>query len=305
MIKSQNVIDTLKYVHKFSGQTILIKLGGRALHDSENARRICQDLALIRSVGVSIVLVHGGGASINEELALRNIESKFIDGLRVTTPETMDVVEKVLCGTINKRVVRNLNSSFAQNVKAVGISGVDGGTFQCVPEKDELGQVGRIKSVDTSLIKTLLATQSQCGANLIPVVAPIGMSEDGRAFNINADWAASKLAFSLGIKKIIYLTDQVGILGAAGELLSEVDITDMEALITGKVVVGGMLAKTKTILFALKNGVDAVHVIDASKSHALIQELFTSAGVGTLCTNKIKGSQENSKYFEELGAPLC
>lgn len=292
MSNTQEVISTLNYVRKFSGKTILIKLGGAALQDSKLVTSICKDLMLIRSVGVSVVLVHGGGPSINQELTSKGIEWTFVDGLRVTTPEMMDVIEMVLCGSVNRRIVRTLNHA---GVKAIGMSGTDSGTLMCKQSSRELGQVGSIEKVDPSMIRAILGTQDRGTMGAIPVIAPVGSGRDGQAFNINADWAASRIAQALEIEKVLFLTDQEGILDSAGQLIPELDAGELENLIEAGVVTGGMLAKVRTILHALRHGARDVHVLNARRPHGLIEELFTDRGVGTICRLRARGSAAVSK----------
>ena len=283
----QAVLDTLTYVKKFAGETLLIKLGGAALQVPEVVNSICDDLRAIRSVGVKVVLVHGGGPSINQELQARGISWQFIDGQRVTTPEMMEVIEMVLCGLVNRRIVRALNRS---GVRAVGMSGSDAGTLFCRQASATLGQVGTIDRVDTSIIHSILGMQADGADSAIPVISPVGIGEGGEAFNINADWAASRIAQALGIQKMLFLTDQEGILDLQGRLIPELDAAELENLIELNVVKGGMLAKTQTILSALRNGVKDVHIVNARRKHGLIEELFTSGGVGTICRLRSRAS---------------
>jgi acetylglutamate kinase len=277
---TESVVATLGYVKAFAGRTILIKLGGAALQDEELVRSICDDLTLIRSIGVSLVLVHGGGPSINAELESKQITWEFIDGQRKTSSEMMDVIEMVLCGRVNRRIVRTLNHA---GVRAVGLSGPDAATLMCRKANDKLGQVGVIEEVDATLIQAVMNAKSADGLGAIPVIAPVGMGGAGEAFNINADWAASRLSQALGINKLLFLTDQDGILDGKGKLVPELDAGELENLIETGVVKGGMLAKAQTILHALRHGVTDVHVINARRPHALIEELFTDRGVGTVC----------------------
>ncbi|MBI3544402.1 MAG: acetylglutamate kinase [Deltaproteobacteria bacterium] len=272
-MSTKHVLATLSYVKRFAGQTVLIKVGGAALEDVGLVKSICESLTLIRAVGVKVVLVHGGGPAINRELTTHGITWEFIDGQRVTTPEMMDVIEMVLCGHVNKRIVRTLN---AQGVPAVGLSGADASTLQCKQQNAKLGQVGQIEKVNTKLIEAV--TESS-----IPVIAPIGVGKNGKAFNINADWAAARLAQGLGIKKMLFLTDQEGILDTTGKVIAELDAGELEQLIESGVVTGGMLAKVRTIVHALRNGVTDVHVLNARLPHGLIEELFTDKGIGTAC----------------------
>lgn len=274
MNTTQDVIATLKYVTRFSGQTLLVKIGGAALEDKAAVSTICEDLLRIRSVGVKVVVVHGGGPSINQELKNRGIQWEFIDGQRVTTPEMMDVIEMVLCGHVNQKLVRQLNGS---GVKAIGLSGADAGTLLCAQASPKLGQVGRIDHVETKLIDSILASDT------IPVIAPVGMGIEGSAFNVNADWAATSIAQALGIKKVLFLTDQDGILDVRGKVMPELDAAELEQLAEKNIVFGGMLAKVQTVIHALRNGVTDVHIVNARRPHSLIEELFTDGGVGTVC----------------------
>lgn len=276
----ENVLDTLTYVKKWSGETILIKLGGAALQDVTLVESICEDLALIRQVGISLVIVHGGGPLINQELTTHGISWEFIDGQRVTTDPMMDIVEMVLCGQVNRRIVRTLN---AAGVPAAGLSGTDGEMLACKRMDEKLGRVGEIEKVNIGTIQAILRTQDDSSRGFIPVIAPVGVDRDGKAFNVNADWAASRIAQSLSIRKILYLTDQEGILDVEGKLISELDAGELEMLIETGVVKGGMLAKTRTILSALTAGVQDVHILNARRPHGLVEELFTNHGVGTVC----------------------
>lgn len=287
-----SVLATLSYVKRFAGDTILIKLGGAALQDSNLVASICSDLTLIQAVGVSVVLVHGGGPSINQELTQKGIQWEFIDGQRVTTPDMMDVIETVLCGSVNRRIVRALNRS---GVRAIGLSGPDGATLLCKKANQKLQQVGTIDRVDTSYINAILNTRNESGQTAIPVIAPVGLGANGEAYNINADWAASRVSQAMKIKKVLFLTDQDGILDSKGKLIEELDAGELESLIETGVVKGGMLAKAQTILHALKNGVSDVHILNARRPHGLIEELFTDRGVGTVCRLRSR-AKRNSKF---------
>ena len=277
---TEQVVTTLEYVQKFKDTTIVIKLGGAALQDQGLVDSICEDLIRVRSVGVNVVAVHGGGTIISDELKRRNFPFEFIEGQRVTSPESMDVIESLLCGVVNRRVVRSLN---AFGVRAVGLSGVDAGTLICSQADPRLGRVGRIERVNTALIESILNLKSYLCLSSIPVIAPVGIGRDGQTYNINADWAASRIAASLGVTKMLFLTDQDGILNKNGQLIPEVDAGELEDLIHNETVSGGMLAKTRTILHALKNRVTDIHILNARRPHAIIEELFTDRGVGTVC----------------------
>lgn len=282
----ESVLTTLSYVKKLSGATVLVKLGGAALKDLDSCASLFEDLALMRSVGISVVAVHGGGPMINAELTARGIPWEFIDGQRVTTPEVMEVIESVLGGTVNRKIVRALNLA---GIPAVGLTGVEAQTLTCLPAGPKLGKVGEIQKVDTSIIQSILQAKTKDGWGAVPVIAPIGIGADKDTFNINADWAASRIAQSLGIRKMIFLTDQTGILDSEGKVMPELDASELEGLIQSGAVTGGMLVKTRTILEALKNGVGAIHVIDGKRPHALAEELFTETGAGTICRLRSRG----------------
>ena len=293
---TESVIATLSYVRRFAGSTVLIKLGGAALQESHLVDSICEDLMLIRSVGVSVVLVHGGGPSINQELTSRGISWEFIDGQRVTTPEMMNVIEMVLCGSVNRRIVRTLNHA---GVKAVGMSGTDASTLFCKKASAKLGQVGQIDKVNTTFINSILNTQSD-GIGTIPVIAPVGVGKNGEAYNINADWAAARIAQALEIDKVLFLTDQHGILDGAGQLIPELDAGELENLIETGVVKGGMHAKVTTVLHALRHGVNDVHILNARRPHGLIEELFTDRGVGTVCRLRSRARGTTASATKEV-----
>jgi acetylglutamate kinase len=282
------VKSALAYVKKFSGTRILIKLGGAALQDESLVAALCEDLSLIRGAGVHVVLVHGGGPAINQELESKGIQWTFVDGLRVTTPAMMETIEMVLCGKVNRRIVRTFNQS---SVRAIGLSGSDAGMLSCRPLRKELGLVGEVTEVRPAAIEAILRTQDD-GIGTIPVIAPIGVDENGQAYNINADWAAARIAEALDIDKMLFLTDQEGILGADGKLIQELDAGELEALIDEGVVKGGMLAKVNTVLYALKNGVRDIHIFNARRPHGLLEELFTERGVGTVCRLRATGRKD-------------
>jgi len=279
-----DVIATLSYVKKFAGQTVLIKIGGAALQEPSLVSAICEDIRHIRSVGVKVVVVHGGGPSINNELKSRGISWEFIDGQRVTTPEMMEVIEMVLCGLVNRRIVRNLSGA---GVKAIGMSGADASILLCQQASPKLGQVGQINKVDTQVIHSILTTET------VPVIAPVGVGHEGEAFNINADWAAARIAQALGIQKVLFLTDQDGILGKDGKLIPELDAAELESMIESEVIKGGMLAKANTVIHALRHGVTEVQILNAKRPHGLIEELFTEGGVGTIC--RLRSRAERSQ----------
>lgn len=277
---SHDVLAALGYVKQFAGNTVVVKLGGSILQDDELLSSICEDVALVRAVGVKVVIVHGGGPAINEELTRRGIKWEFVEGLRVTTPEMMTVIETVLCGNVNRRIVRGLNGA---GLRAVGFSGLDAGTLVCRQADKRLQLVGEIERVNTQLVLETLSMEDDLGFRGVPVIAPIGVGRDGQSYNINADWAASRVASALGVTKMLFLTDQDGILDQEMKLIPELDAGEVEQLIEDGTVKGGMLAKARTILHAIQNKVTDVHIMNARRPHAIIEELFTDHGVGTVC----------------------
>ncbi len=274
------VLDTLEYVKRFCGQKMLIKIGGAPLENPDLVKKLCNDLSLLRASGISLVLVHGGGKAINKALEQRGIEWSFSDGQRVTSKEMMGVVEEVLCGQVNKNLVRWLN---AHGVKAVGLSGVDGQLMTCSRLDEKLGEVGKIESVNVEVIENFLEGQKKSNQGYIPVISSVGATIDGFPLNINADNVCMALATALGISKVIYLTDEDGILNAEGQLISSVDRVGLKHLLESRTVTGGMYTKVKTILEALDSGVQQVHIVNGSRPHSLIEEVFTNKGVGTIC----------------------
>lgn len=255
----------------------VIKLGGRGLIDPSSLDLVAGQIAQLRHLGIKVAIVHGGGPAINDELTRRGISWSFIDGLRVTTPEMMDVIEMVLCGSMNRKVVRALQAAGAS---AVGISGVDGGTLQCSRADERLQQVGKIEEVDSRWIEAIVE------AGGIPVLAPIGYGAAAGAYNINADWAAARVASALNVSTLVFMTDQDGILGTEGDVLPLLDEKALEGLIASGTVTGGMLAKTNTILHALRSGVSDVRVLNAKNG-------LWAAG-GTACRLKVVENDKNA-----------
>lgn len=251
---------------------ILIKLGGASLQDESVLSVVTEALKQYRKFGYQVILVHGGGPAINAELTRRGIEWSFVRGQRVTTPEMMDVIEMVLSGSINRKLVKHL---CANGLPSVGFSGVDGQTLLCTQASIELGLVGNVEKVQAQWIESLLALPK---APFL-VMAPLGTGTHGESYNINADWAASKMAAALNIKHLIFLTDQKGILNSQGQLISELSQENLQDLLDREVVTGGMFTKTQTILHALSNGVHAVRVMNAKDS---LNGLWSDT-VGTWC----------------------
>ena len=277
--------EALPYIREFSGATLVIKYGGNAMTDEDLKIGFAKDIALLKLVGMNPVVVHGGGPQINHALERLGLEGKFIQGMRVTDEQTMQVVEMVLGGAVNKEIASLLNQYGA---KAVGITGKDGHFIQAkkmlvpVPGQKpaDIGQVGEIESIDTSLINILLTE------GFIPVIAPIGVGQDGETYNINADVVAGQLAQTLKAEKLIMMTNTQGVLNQKGELLSKLSTKDIDTLCESGVISGGMLPKISPALDAAKNGANNVHIIDGRLKHALLLEIFTHEGVGTMITSK-------------------
>lgn len=281
--------EALPYLQKFQGATVVIKYGGNAMVDDVLKASFARDIVLLKTVGINPVVVHGGGPQIGELLTKLNIESKFVNGMRVTTSETMDVVEMVLGGLVNKDIVNLINQAGG---KAFGITGKDGHTIQArklkvtrkTPDLDsseiiDIGHVGEVDKVDTRLIE--LMTEG----GYIPVVAPIGVGKDGASYNINADLVAGKLAEVLGAEKLILLTNISGLQNKEGKVLTGLSTEQVDALIADGTIYGGMLPKIQCALEAIHNGVTSAHIIDGRVAHATLLEIFSNEGVGTLITN--------------------
>lgn len=251
---------------------VAIKLGGATLQDDSILEIITEALIKYRHVGHQVVLIHGGGPAINAELTRRGISWSFVRGQRVTTPEMMDVIEMVLSGSINRKLVRYFNS---HDLPAYGFSGVDAQTFLCKQASEELGQVGQIETVHAKWLEDFMAVEG----SPVPVMAPLGTSADGQAFNINADWAASRLAAQLRAQSLIFLTDQKGILNSDAQVMHELRLTQLQDLVDCEVVTGGMCTKVLSIIKALQNGVQNVRVM---KAQDLLQGM-ADIRVGTWC----------------------
>ena len=270
------IIETLHYVKKFHGCTLVIKLGGSLLNDPHLIQQVCKDLQLLQNAGINLVLVHGGSKAIEENLAARQIPSHFIDGLRVTSAAAIKVIEMVLCGHVNPLLVRQLNQA---ELTATGLCGSDNQMLRCQAYSQQHGFVGQIQHVNPTAIQHIMAMRS------IPVIAPIGVDTQGNTFNINADWAASAIAIALQADKLIYVTDQNGVYDNNGKTLPVLTLTDLHNLINNKTVHSGMLTKVNAIIASLHAHLDHVHIINGKQPHALIKEIFTTQGIGTLCNN--------------------
>lgn len=276
--------EALPYIRRFSGCTLVIKYGGNAMIDEELKQGFAKDIALLKLVGINPVVVHGGGPQINQMLETVGKEGSFVQGMRVTDEETMDVVEMVLGGSVNKEIVSLINQFGG---KAVGLTGKDAHFIRAkklylhTPEAEsiDIGQVGEIESIDPDLIHLMI------NQDFIPVVAPIGVGQKGEAFNINADVVAGRLAQTLKAEKLILMTNTAGVLDKEGGLIKRLSAASVDALFADGTINGGMLPKISSALDAAKDGVKAVHVIDGRVPHALLLEILTDDGVGTMITS--------------------
>ena len=280
---AQVLTEALPYIQKFHGPTVVIKYGGNAMIDEQLKNNFARDVVLMKLVGINPIIVHGGGPQIGDLLNKLGIESKFVSGMRITDADTMDVVQMVLGGLVNKEIVSLINT---HGGRAVGITGKDGGLLkarklsaQTVDEDTEesvdIGQVGEITEVNVDVLETL--TESQ----FIPIIAPIGVGEDGESYNINADIVAGKVAEAMSASKLVLLTNTPGILDAEQKTLSGLSKTDVESLISNGIINEGMLPKVDCALSAVSSGVSSVQIIDGRVPHALLLEIFTDSGVGT------------------------
>lgn len=285
--KAAILVEALPYIRHFSGQTVVIKYGGHAMIDEALRHSFAQTVVLLRYIGVHPVIVHGGGPQIGQMLARLGIESQFRQGLRVTDAATMDVVEMVLVGKVNKEIVNLINLAGG---RAVGLSGKDGRLIRAhklemaveradaPPEIIDLGKVGEVTGVEASLLRSLLE------GGFIPVVAPVGVDEAGETYNINADAVAAAVAVAMEAKKLILLTDVPGFLDRAGELVSSMTRREALAALSDGTAKGGMIPKLKCCLEALEFGVEKAHIVDGRVPNVVLLEMFTQAGVGTEIT---------------------
>jgi len=282
--KAEVLLEALPYMRKFQGQTLVIKYGGAAMQEVDLKAAFARDITLLQYLGIHPVVVHGGGPQVSQMLAKLGVPTRFVEGMRVTDETTMDVVEMVLAGKINKEIVNLIN---AAGGAAVGLSGKDGLLLKAQklefyrprddepPEIIDIGLVGEVTEVNTKLIRTL---QQQ---HFIPVIAPVGVGEAGETYNINADLVAGALAAALGAAKLILLTDVPGVLDRAGNLVSSLTRRQAVILIEEGAIAGGMLPKVKCCLEALDGGVAKAHILDGRTLHAVLLEIFTDPGVGT------------------------
>ncbi len=280
------LIEALPYIQRFTGKSVVIKYGGNAMVDEQLKNSFARDIVLMKHVGISPVVVHGGGPQIGKLLARLGKETRFVEGMRVTDSETMDVVQMVLGGLVNKDIVNLINQ---HGGRAVGLTGKDGSLIRArrltitrhSPELEateiiDLGHVGEVSTIDPSLVKMLE------GDDFIPVIAPIGVGKDGHSYNINADLVAGKMAAVLGAEKLILLTNTAGIIDKKEQLLTGLEPAQVDSLIADGTIHGGMLPKVNCSLDAIRSGVKTAHIIDGRVEHAVLLELFTDAGIGTL-----------------------
>jgi acetylglutamate kinase len=276
---AQVLNEALPYIQRLSGKTVVIKYGGNAMIDAPLRESFARNVVLLKHVGVAPVVVHGGGPQIGQLLNQLGKESRFVQGMRVTDAETMDVVEMVLGGQVNKAIVAQINKVGG---RAVGLTGKDGGLLHARQMRlaggdadVDLGRVGEVESIDPTLVHLL------AGGDFIPVIAPIGVDADGLALNINADIAASRIATVLGAEKLLLLTNTPGVLDGEGELLTALYAGDVKALIETGTIAGGMLPKVRCALDALEANVATATILDGRVANAVLLELFTDAGIGT------------------------
>lgn len=274
--KADVLVEALPYIREFAGKLIVIKYGGKAMLEASLKESTIVDIVLMKFVGMNPIVVHGGGVEISEMMEKLGKKPKFIDGLRITDKETVEIVEMVLVGKINKEIVKTINK---HGGKAVGLSGKDGNLIIAEKKKSkngiDLGFVGRIKTVNPDIINTLYKK------DFIPVISPIAINESGETLNINADEVAGELSKILKADKLVYLTDVDGIIDKNKRLISTLNISKISKLIEEKVIASGMIPKVKSCVDVIKSGVGKVHIVNGTIKHALLLEIFTKKGIGT------------------------
>jgi acetylglutamate kinase len=280
------LIEALPYIRAFHGSTIVVKFGGNAMVDDELKQSFARDIVLMKLVGMNPIVVHGGGPQIGELLERLSIPTEFVDGMRVTNAATMDVVQMVLGGLVNQEIVSLIN---AHGGRAVGVTGKDGKLIEATqlkiqrespehkaPEIIDIGHVGEVQTINREILDTLIAR------DFIPVIAPIGVGPSGESFNINADIVAGKLAESLAAEKLMLLTNTPGVVDPDGTTLTGLRAGEIQQLISDGIIAGGMLPKITCAVEAVRGGVHSAHIIDGRVSHAVLLEVFTDSGVGTM-----------------------
>lgn len=287
---AQVLTEALPYIQRFTGKTIVVKFGGNAMVDPALHESFARDIVLMKLVGMNPVVVHGGGPQIGALLEKLNIKTEFIDGMRVTDAQTMDVVEMVLGGSVNKEIVASLNRNGG---KAIGVTGKDGQLIRArklnvtrmtpelnAPEIVDIGHVGEVEQIDTDVLDVIL------GSDFIPVIAPIGADQQGNTYNINADLVAGKLAEVMQAEKLMLLTNVAGLMDKQENILTGLTTREVDDLIADGTISGGMLPKISCALDAVKGGVTSAHIVDGRVPHAVLLETFTDEGMGTLITNR-------------------
>jgi acetylglutamate kinase len=290
---ARTLAEALPYIQVYDRQTVVIKYGGHAMGDESVAKQFAADVVLLKLMGVNPVVVHGGGPQISAMLDRAGVKSEFVDGLRVTDAATMQIAEMVLSGAVNKEIANWITEAGKQaDVRGVGLSGKDAGLLtvektrrtrrdpdSMIEHEVDLGFVGEPTKVDPKLIRGLIASESE---DWVPVIAPIGVAEDGKTYNVNADTVAGAVAGSLQAKRMLLLTDVKGVLDQDGQVIRQMTVAQAEQLIADGVATGGMIPKLQTAMAAVKAGVEAVVILDGRRSHAMLVELFTEHGAGTL-----------------------
>lgn len=283
--KAQILIDALPYMQKFSGKTVVVKYGGNAMINEDLKNSVIEDIILLKFIGLNPVVVHGGGPDISKALSEKGVQSKFINGLRVTDEDTVKVAQEVLIGKTNKEIVALINK---HGGRAVGLSGIDASLIECEKQKTvvdgkevDIGFVGKITKVNTEVLDHLYKDQ------WIPVIAPIGTDSEGNSYNVNADTVAAAVAAAVEAEKLILLTDVEGIKDKNGEVIYETDPNGIDEMIADGTINGGMIPKVQGCVEAIHDGVTGVHIIDGRVPHCLLLEIFTKTGIGTL----IKGEK--------------
>jgi acetylglutamate kinase len=274
MGKARILMEALPFIRQFRGRVVVIKYGGSAMEDPDLRHSFAGDVTLLAMVGLHPVVVHGGGPQISAEMARAGLEPEWVDGLRVTDADTMRVVQRVLIGEVNADIVRLLNGHGA---RSIGVSGIDGNLLTARPRDPRLGFVGEIESVNADFLRRLI------GEGLVPVIAPVALGADGAVYNTNADTAAAAIATAIGAQKLVYLTDVEGVYHDPADpesLIARMGVDDLEGLLA--TTTGGMLPKLRSAAEALESGVRHAHVLDGRIQHALLLEIFTAEGIGTM-----------------------
>ncbi len=275
--RAEVLVEALPYIQKFTGKTVVVKYGGNAMISGELRHAVISDIILLNLVGIRVVVVHGGGPEINEMLRKTGKESRFVDGLRYTDGETMDIVQQVLCGKVNKDLVATINRTGG---KAIGLCGMDGGMFKAVKLDEKYGLVGNITGVDPTPVEDCL------NSGYIPVVSTVAQGEDAEtAYNINADTAAAKLAIAIGAEKLVLLTDVRGLLRDPKDdstLINVVHVSEVPGLVKDGIISGGMIPKVDCCVEAVRSGVDRTHILDGRIAHSILIEMLSDKGVGTM-----------------------